>query len=553
MTGKIITYSGTARHKVLEGVVKATNAISVTLGPSGNCVAIDNGMMGVEITRDGATVAKSIQFSDPHHNMGATLVKRAASRTEEQAGDATSTTSVLIRSMCTLGNDQVSRGVNANELKSGMLKAQKYVTEYIKSKSIKVDGDLEKIRRVATISANNDPEVGNLIASGFEKVGLEGGILTADLSSGLDTVIDVTTGMKLDRGWASPHYVTTPEDGKCSMDTPYILVVGEKLSSVNQIVNPLKAVSETGRPLLIVCDDIDEVVNSTLVLNVLRGALRCCVVKGIDFGDGRKNIMQDLATAVGATYFCPENGTSVTDASLHDFGTANKVVVSRDSCVIYEGAGDVQEIKERVEVLKSRMSDPLLSEYDKMKFSKRIAGLSGGIGIIKAGGASEAEKLNRKQTIEDAILASTSAISEGCVPGGGWLLLKAAHEAEKDKAFWKGLSDNEKKGANIVFSSLPSVLETIVENAGDSKDLVVNTVKQFFGSKNKDGWGYDAKTRKYVDLLEAGILDSTKALRVSVENAVSTSSMVLLIDCTLIEEPDEKEGNDTGTPPIPGM
>lgn len=550
MTGKIINHN-TARAKVLDGVVKAANAISVTLGPSGNCVAIDNGMMGVEITRDGATVAKSIQFSDPHENMGAHLIKRAASRTEEQAGDATSTTSVLIKSMCELGVDQVMRGVNANELKSGMLKAQNYITKFIKENSINVDGDLEKIRRVATISANNDPEVGNLIASGFEKVGLEGGILTADLSSGLDTVIEVTTGMKLERGWASPHYVTTPEDGKCSMDSPYILVVGEKLSSVNQIVNALESVSKTGRPLLIVCDDIDEVVNSMLVLNVLRGALRCCVVKGVDFGDGRKNIMQDLATAVGATYFCPENGTSITDAKLEDFGTAGKVVVSRDNTVIYEGSGDVNEIKERVEVLKSRMSDPNISDYDKTKFSKRIAGLSGGIGIIKAGGASEAEKLNRKQTIEDAILASTSAISEGCVPGGGWLLLKAANEVTKDKAFWNGLTENEKRGAKVVFDSLPSILGTIAENAGDSKDLVVNTVKQFFGNKKKDGWGYNAKTRKYVNLLEEGILDSTKALRVSVENAVSTSSMVLLIDCSLTEE--KEETGTQQTPGIPGM
>lgn len=534
MAGKLINHGLDTQSRIIEGVIKTSDAIKTTLGPSGKCVAIHSGF-GVEITRDGATVAKSVSFSDPILDMGAQLVKKAASRTEEQCGDSTSTTSLLIKEFCVKGQRSLNTGRNVNEIKSGMDKAMRWVREYIKKNSIAVDGDFDKIRQVATISANNDPEVGNLVVECMEKVGING-VITAEMSSGLDTQIDITTGMKLERGWCSPHYVTTPEDGKCTMENPYILVVGEKISSVNQMLGILQKLVESARPFLIICDDIDDVVNSTLIMNTLQGAIRCCVVKGIDFGDGRKNIMADVATAVGATYLTPETGKSVTTAELEDLGSAKKVIVSKDNTIIYEGAGDPTEISSRADILKARLKDPTISEYDKTKFEKRLANLAGGIGIIKAGGASEAEKVNRKATIEDSILASKSAIEEGCVPGGGYVYYKASIDIMKDKSFWKSLEGDEKEGVEIISSSLPCILRTIAENSGKSGDVVLEDLKK---STSKP-WGYNAKTKKYGYLLEEGVLDSAKAIRVALENSVSAAAMILLTDCTVIDEPEEK-------------
>ena len=540
MAGKIVLMGSDAQDGIIEGVIKASNAIARTLGPSGKAVVIASNFGAPEITRDGATVAKSIEFSDKLLDQGAQLVRKAASLTEEEAGDGTSSSSILTRELCIKGQRALKTGANANEIKSGMLKAQRWMTNYISSKSIQIDGDLDKIRKVATISANNDPEVGDLIVQCMEKVGMDG-IITSDMASGLDTVIDVTTGMKLERGWSSPQYVTSPEDSKCVMEDAYILVVGEKLSSVSQILPIMKPLVETGRPFLIIVDDIDEVVNTTLVINTLKGAIRCCVVKGIDFGDGRKNTMQDIATAVGATFICPENGIDITEATLENLGAAKKVVVSRDNTIIYEGCGDPKLIGERVEILKKRLADPSISNYDKTKFEKRIANLCGGIGIIKAGGATEVEKQNRKATIEDAILASKSAIAEGCVPGGGYIYYKGSLDAYKDSAFWKSLVGDEKEGADIVFSSLPVILRTVVENSGMCGDVVLNELKK----TKKENWGYNAKTKKYCYLVDDGILDSSKVLRVALENSVSTASMILLTDCIIYDEPVENDGNNT--------
>lgn len=537
MTGKVINHGSDTQSRIIEGVIKTADAIKTTLGPAGKCVAIDSGFGAPEITRDGATVAKSISFSDPVLNMGAQLVKKAASRTEEQCGDSTSTTSILLKEFCEKGRRHLNAGCNVNELKSGMLKAMSWVKEFIKSSSIKVEGDFEKIKRVATISANNDPVVGSLVVECMEKVGING-IITADVSSGLDTQVDVTTGMKLERGWSSPHYVTSPEEGKCVMDNPYVIIVGEKLSSVNQILGVIEGLMRSGRPFLIVCDEIDDVVNSTLIMNTLNGMIRCCVVKGIDFGDNRKNIMADLAVATGGKYLTPENGLSITTAIIEDFGSAQRVVIDRDSTIIYQGAGDPVDIETRANVIKARLNDPNTSEYDKTKFEKRLANLVGGIGIIKAGGASEAEKLNLKATITDSILASKSAIEEGCVPGGGYVYYKASLEAKKDKAFWKSLVGDEKEGAEIVFSSLPCILRTVAENSGRSGEVVLAELNK----TTKQPWGYNAKTKKYCYLLDDGILDSAKAIRVALENSVSTAAMILLTDCTIIdEEVDKKE------------
>lgn len=535
MTGKVINHGMSTQSKMIEGVVRTADAIKTTLGPSGKCVAVSNDFGIPDITRDGATVAKSISFSDPVVNMGAELLKKAASRTEEMAGDSTSTCSILTKEFCIRGQRSLSTGCNVYEVKSGMGKAMNWVKDYVKKNAISVDGDFDKIRKVATISANNDPEIGNLVVECMEKVGVNG-IITAEVSSSLDTQIDVTTGMKLDRGWCSPQYVTSPADGKCVMDNPYILVVGEKISSVNQMIPILEAISPTGKPFLLICDDIDEIVNATLLYNVSLGAVRCCVVKGIDFGDNRKNTMADLAIAVGATYITPDLGLTLTGATLEDLGTAKKVIVSKDNTVIYEGSGNPTEITGRADILKACLKDPNCSEYDKTKYEKRLANLVGGIGIIKAGGASEAEVLNLKATIEDSILASKSAIEEGCVPGGGYMYYKASLELGKDKIFWNSLCGDEVEGAKIVMSSLPCILKTIAENSGISGDVVLETLRK----STKPAFGYNAKTKKYSNLLDDGILDSAKAIRVALENSISAAAMILLTDCTVIPEPDEK-------------
>lgn len=540
MSGKIINSGLESQAKIIEGVEKAVNAIKVTLGPSGKAVAIGLDPMvndAPEVSRDGATVAKSISFKDQALNMGAQLVRKAASLTEEQVGDATSSCSILVNEFCKKGQRYLKTGSNVNEIKSGMLKAGKWMTKYISSKAIPIDGDLEKIRRVATISANNDPEVGDLVVKCMEEVGING-VITADITSSLETEINVTTGMKLERGWASPQYVTSPEDGKCVLEDPHILIIGERISSVPQILPIIEEDIKAGKPFLVICDEMDDVVNATLVMNNLNGAIRCCVIKGIDFGDSRKNIMQDIAVAVGGKYISQENGNPLSNATIESLGTAKRVVISRDSTIIYQGAGNPDDINSRADILRSRLDDPSTTNYDKVKFEKRIANLIGGIGIIKAGGATETEKLNRKATIEDAILASKSAISEGCVPGGGYIYLKGAKEMSKDKDFWKDLTEDEKNGANIIMESLPIILSTIISNSGKSDpSVVVRDIEK----SGKEYFGYNAKTGKYCNLIEDGVLDSAKVIRVALENAISTASMILLIDCTIIEEPETKE------------
>ena len=538
MEGKIIEHGSITQDKIISGVIKAADAIKTTLGPAGKCVAIDDGMGTPTITRDGSTVAKSISFSDPAENMGAQLVKNAATLTEKKVGDSTSSTAILIKEFCTRGQKALGTGGNVNEIKSGMLKAGKWMENYIKQNSVPVSGDPEKIKRVATISANNDPEVGDLVVQAMKKV-TENGLITADLASGLDTVVDVTTGMKLGRGWSSPQYVTNQDDATCTMENPYILVAGEKISSVNQVIGLFQAVIQNGggRPLLIVCDDIDDTVNTTIIINVLRGALSCCVVKGIDFGDARKNAMNDIAVSTGATYVCQENGIALVDVTLENLGTAKKVVVGKDSTIIYEGGGDPDEIKNLSGILSKRLQDPSISDYDKTKFEKRLANLTGGIAIIKAGGASEAEKLNRKATIEDSILASRSAIDEGCVPGGGYIYYRGAYEMERDKSFWKGLQGDETEGAKIVSNSLSVIMKTVVQNAGESFDVISEHIKNKF-SKNII---YNAKTKKYEEAFQGDVIESAKGLRVALENSISTASMILLIDCTIIDEPETPE------------
>lgn len=534
---KEINY-GEGQSLMIAGINKTVDAVKVTLGPKGKCVAIQNGWGVPDITRDGATVAKAIDLVDPIENMGAQLVKKAASNTEEQAGDASSTTCVLIQEMVKRGWKQLlDDSINVNEMKSGMLKAAHWVTEYIKDHATQVEGDLEKIRQVATISANNDTEIGDLIVTCLEKVGLDG-VLTADMSSGLENVIDVVEGMKIDRGWSSPHFVNKHDEGKAILENPYILVVSERLNVINNLVGILETVINEGRSLLIVCDDIDEVVQATLVMNVLNRVLSCCVVKGVDFGDNRKNVMEDIAVFVGAQHITSEYGLSMSQADMSMLGSAQKVTVGKDSMIIYSGHGDQDDIDARADVLKKKSEAPDCTPYDKTKLTKRIASLCGGVGVIKAGGAGESEKRNRKATIEDAILAAKSAIAEGVVPGGGYTLLHAS--VEGTEKYLTTLTGSEKIGAECVLESLKAIVMTIAENSGLSGDVLVNNLLQPTDIPN---YGYNAKTGEFGDLEKMGVQDSAKVVRVAVENAVSAAAMCLLTSCTITDAPEENKCN----------
>jgi len=523
------------QSKIIEGLVKAVDTVKVTLGPAGHCVAISDDFQ-VSTSRDGANILKTISFDDPELNMGAELVKKASTNTENESGDSTTSCSILTKELVLGGQKAVQTGSNVNEIKSGMLKAGKWMNEYIRTHAIKIEGDLEKIRKVATISANNDPEIGDLIVKCMEEVGEEG-VITSELGKGLETSVDITKGMKLSRGWSSPHYVTNPEEGKCILSNPYIIVCGEKISSVNQIMPIIEVIDKTRRPFLIICDDMDENVNATLVMNTLQGAIRCCVIKGIDFGDSRKNTMADISIACGGSYICPENGTTLNNITVEDFGAAEKVIVSRDNTIIINGYGDEKEVQERIHILKKRVSSPDMTDYEKTKLESRIANLGGGIAIIRAGAATEVESRNKKETIEDAILASKSAIEEGCLPGSGYTYYIGAKEMMKDKKFLSELIGDEIEGVKIVEKALPCIMKTIIENSGESSDLILNSIQK----SKKENYGYNAKTKKLGNLLDNGILDSAKAVRSALNNAISTAGTILQIDCCVIEQRENKK------------
>jgi chaperonin GroEL len=524
----------TGQLRLIKGVNKITEVVAKTLGPKGKAVAIQTPYGGPDVTRDGISVARSIELKDPVENMGAQMVKEASKRTEDLAGDGTSTSCILINEMVNRGHKAMNQISNINEVRSGMEKAVKYVDKFIQEHSIPVNGDMEKVRRVATISANNDPSVGDLICQAFGEVGFDG-VVTADKSSGLETTVEVTKGFKVPKGWASPNFITNQADGTCVLDNPLIMVCSENITSVPQVLNILEFSVKSGQPLLLIVDSMADSVLVAILANTLNGALRCCVVTGPEFGDSRKNIMQDLATSTGATFICQEYGLKASEATPEMLGTAQKVVVSKDSCIVFEGAGDEEEIKARLDILKSRLSDPQMTDYEKTKLQTRIAGLGGGIGVIKVGGASVTAQDNLKATVEDAILASKSTIEEGAAVGGGYTLLQAS----KIDMGAENLSADEKIGADIVLSSLPIITKTIATNSGINGDVMLERIE--VEGKGKENFGYNSKTGELGNLLEMGVLDSAKALRVSVENAVGAASMILLTDSVVYDEPEEQK------------
>ena len=537
---KDIKFDIEARDGLKRGVDALANAVKVTLGPKGRNVIIGKSFGGPNVTKDGVTVAKEIELKDPLENMGAQMVKEVASKTNDLAGDGTTTATVLAQAIVKEGLKNVAAGANPMDLKRGIDKAVEAIVADLAKQAQVVGSDSEKIKQIASISANNDEVIGDLIATAFGKVGKEG-VITVEEAKGTDTYVDVVEGMQFDRGYLSPYFVTNPEKMEVELERPYILLYDKKVSSLKELLPILEPVAQSGKPLLIIAEDVDGEALSTLVVNKLRGALKIAAVKAPGFGDRRKAMLEDIAILTGGTVIAEESGYTLENTTLEMLGTAEKVTIDKDNSTIVNGAGSADMIKNRVNQIKGQM-ESTTSEYDKEKLQERLAKLAGGVAVLYVGAASEVEMKEKKDRVDDALHATRAAVEEGIVAGGGVALLRAKSVLEKLKA------DNadEATGIQIVSRAVESPLRTIVENAGLEGSVVVAKV-----SEGKGNFGYNAKTDEYVDMLKAGIIDPKKVTRVALENAASVSGMILTTECALVEIKEENAGG--GMPMGGGM
>jgi chaperonin GroEL len=537
---KDIKFDIEARDGLKRGVDALANAVKVTLGPKGRNVIIGKSFGGPNVTKDGVTVAKEIELKDPLENMGAQMVKEVASKTNDLAGDGTTTATVLAQAIVKEGLKNVAAGANPMDLKRGIDKAVEAIVADLGKQAQVVGSDSEKIKQIASISANNDEVIGELIATAFGKVGKEG-VITVEEAKGTDTYVDVVEGMQFDRGYLSPYFVTNPEKMEVELERPYILLYDKKVSSLKELLPVLEPVAQSGKPLLIIAEDVDGEALSTLVVNKLRGALKIAAVKAPGFGDRRKAMLEDIAILTGGTVIAEESGYTLENATLEMLGTAEKVTIDKDNTTIVNGAGEADMIKNRVNQIKAQM-DTTTSDYDKEKLQERLAKLAGGVAVLYVGAASEVEMKEKKDRVDDALHATRAAVEEGIVAGGGVALLRAKSVLDKIKA------DNadEATGIQIVSRAVESPLRTIVENAGLEGSVVVAKV-----AEGKANFGYNAKTDEYVDMLKAGIIDPKKVTRVALENAASVAGMILTTECALVEIKEENAGG--GMPMGGGM
>ena len=535
---KDIKFDIEARDGLKRGVDALANAVKVTLGPKGRNVIIGKSFGGPTVTKDGVTVAKEIELKDALENMGAQMVKEVASKTNDLAGDGTTTATVLAQAIVKEGLKNVAAGANPMDLKRGIDKAVEAIVADLAKQAQVVGSDSEKIKQIASISANNDEVIGDLIATAFAKVGKEG-VITVEEAKGTDTYVDVVEGMQFDRGYLSPYFVTNPEKMEVELERPYILLYDKKVSSLKELLPILEPVAQSGKPLLIIAEDVDGEALSTLVVNKLRGALKIAAVKAPGFGDRRKAMLEDIAILTGGTVIAEESGYTLENTTLEMLGTAEKVTIDKDNTTLVNGAGTADMIKNRVNQIKGQM-ESTTSEYDKEKLQERLAKLAGGVAVLYVGAASEVEMKEKKDRVDDALHATRAAVEEGIVAGGGVALLRAKSVLDKLKA------DNadEATGIQIVSRAVESPLRTIVENAGLEGSVVVAKV-----SEGKASFGYNAKTDEYVDMLKAGIIDPKKVTRVALENAASVSGMILTTECALV---DIKEENAGGGMPMGG-
>ncbi len=529
MAAKNIKFKEDARQKILKGVRTLADAVKVTLGPKGRNVIIDKSYGTPHITKDGVTVAKEIELEDKFENMGAQMVKEVASKTADKAGDGTTTATVLAEAIYAEGLRNVAAGANPLDLKRGMEKAVKTVVERLQKLSKKVETQQE-IAQVATISANNDSEIGNLIAQAMEKVGKDGTI-TVEEAKGFETTLDVVKGMNFDRGYLSGYFMTNPETQECVFDDAYILIHEKKISGIKELIPILQAVAETGRPLLIIAEDVEGEALATLVVNRLRAGLKVCAVKAPGFGDRRKAMLEDIAILTGAQVVSEELGQKLENTTIEMLGQVKKAVVKKDETTLIEGKGDKNKIKDRIALIK-RQIEETDSDYDREKLQERLAKLAGGVAVIRVGAATEVEMKEKKDRVDDAQHATAAAVEEGILPGGGVALVRCIPAVT---SMANGLEGDEKTGAKIIVRALSSPLRQIAENAGQEGAIILQQVETL-GEKS----GYNALTGEFVDMIQAGILDPTKVVRTALENASSIAAMLLTTEAIVAEIPADK-------------
>jgi chaperonin GroEL len=536
---KEITFDTVAREKLKAGVDALANAVKVTLGPKGRNVVIDKKFGAPHITKDGVTVAKEIELSDPIENMGAQMLKEVASKTADQAGDGTTTATVLAQAMVGAGLKNVASGANPMDLKRGMDKAVKAVVSELRKISREVGSDYEKIKQVATISANNDETVGSLIADAMKKVGTEG-VITVEEAKGTETDVKTVEGMQFDRGYLSPYFVTNTENMEVELENAFILIYDKKISSMKELLPVLEKTAQSGKPLLIIAEDVDGEALATLVVNKIRGALRVAAVKAPGFGDRRKAMLQDIAVLTGGTVISEETGLKLDNATLEDLGRAEKISIDKDNTTIVNGAGVKENILARVNEIKSQI-EKTTSDYDQEKLQERLAKLAGGVAVLYVGAATEVEMKEKKDRVDDALHATRAAVEEGIVPGGGVALIRASAALDS----LTGLNDDETTGIQIVRRAIEEPLRQIVANAGGEGAVVIQKIRE-----GKGDFGYNARNEQYEDLFIAGVIDPTKVCRVALENASSIAGMLLTTECVIS---DIKEENSMPQMPGGGM
>ncbi|MDA0569299.1 MAG: chaperonin GroEL [Bacteroidetes bacterium] len=525
---KDIKFSSEARASLKAGVDALANAVKVTLGPKGRNVVINRKFGAPSVTKDGVTVAKEIELKDPIQNMGAQMVKEVASKTADVAGDGTTTATVLAQALITEGMRNVASGANPMDLKRGMDKASAAIVQELKKMSKEVGNDNSKIQQVATISANNDNTIGTLIAEAMKTVGNEG-VITVEEAKGMETTVTTVEGMQFDRGYLSPYFVTNPEKMETELDNPYILIHDKKISNMKDLLPVLEQTAQSGRPLLIIAEDVDGEALATLVVNKIRGSLKIAAVKAPGFGDRRKAMLQDIAILTGGQVISEETGLKLENASADDLGTAEKITIDKDNTTIVNGAGKKADIKARIGQIKAQI-ESTTSDYDKEKLQERLAKLAGGVAVLYVGAATEVEMKEKKDRVDDALHATRAAIEEGIVPGGGTAYIRAAALISK----MEGDNNDETTGIKIVLRAIEDPLRQIVSNAGGEGAVVVNAVRE-----GKNDFGYNARTDVYENLYKAGVIDPTKVTRVALENAISISGMMLTTECVISDIEEE--------------
>ncbi|MCQ2376288.1 MAG: chaperonin GroEL [Salinivirgaceae bacterium] len=525
---KQIKFDVEARDLIKKGVDELANAVKVTLGPKGRNVVIDKKFGAPQVTKDGVSVAKEIELKDPFANLGAQMVKEVASKTADKAGDGTTTATVLAQAIINVGLKNVTAGANPMDLKRGIDKAVATVVESIKKQSIDIDVQSDKLEQVATISANNDKEIGELIANAMKKVGKEG-VITVEESKTAETHIDVVEGMQFDRGYISPYFVTNTEKMETEYDSPFVLIYDKKISSMKELLPILEPVAQSGRALLIIAEDVDGEALATLIVNRLRASLKVVAVKAPGFGDRRKEMLQDIAILTGGQVISEELGWKLENVTMNELGRCEKININKENTTIVNGAGEKEAIAARVKQIKAQI-ETTTSDYDREKLQERLAKLAGGVAVLYVGAASEVEMKEKKDRVDDALCATRAAVEEGIVPGGGVAYIRGTEALEG----LKGDNDDQTLGINIVKRAIEEPLRQIVKNAGGEGSVVVAKVKE-----GKNDFGYNARTDKYENMVAGGVIDPTKVTRVALENASSIAGMFLTTECVLVEEKEE--------------